>query len=1015
MLSNVKLSSAVRLVLLSSAATAAFYVPAANAATENDTDAMEVVVTGTRISRPDLVSNSPITSITAETLEQMNTVNLESTLRLLPQFLPGDTEFINNGNPGAATINLRGLGTNRTLVLMDGKRLPPFGTSGAVDINLIPAALIERVDIVTGGASAVYGSDAVSGVVNFITKKNFEGLQIEANTAQYGQGDGATSSASITAGGSFADDRGHATLSFGYTKRDPVLQGARAYSNYFLTPVDGYRYSPTGFYQYSSNIFDPGRRLGSSNAGATRATIATGVLPADLLTGDPAALIQDNYYFTPDGQLLDRTGLSETQYYANRNYNYNPSNYFQVPQTRWQAMASLEYKLNDSAEIYGRLFAVNSEVPTQLAPSAFFSGGTGAFQVNLDNPYLSDAQRTTLLTAYAAEAEMGLHAAYDPALPAGKQLVNVPGLRRRLPELGNRAGISDSKTIQLTGGVRGDIGSTGWNYDVSAQYGRVSRQDGTMNDVSIDRAQKSLIAIQTPDGVVCFSGTPCSPVNIFTGDGAIHPDTGVPMTGAISQAGLDYIRANYYSSQLTEQKTASASVSGTVAALQLPSADAPLSLAFGMDWIESSSAFHPDDVTRFGGAMGQGGTAPDLEGRLTSNELFAEGYLPLVTGKPGVENLSLEAGFRYSDTNLAGSFETWKAGLEYTPVQGYRFRAMLQKAVRAPNIGEQYAPLSYGLTTVRTDPCAGTAPADDPALKAKCIAQGAPSARIGYISPPAAQQAASIGGGAVALGISLKPEVADTLTVGFQMTPEWLPGFSASVDYYDIKIKGGIGSYGSQEILDNCFVNDISSFCSLVRRNNLGELDGNGFGIIQDTRNLAVLKAKGIDYSLNYSFDISELKFDLGVSGTHMLKYAFQSSEVAPVINCEGLYGDNCGSPNSKDRVNLSGTVSWKAFSATVFVRHLSAAKVEERADDPDQTGRSIYTIEAIPSFDYVDLSLQYKWNDKLKVTLAAMNLLDKSPTIVGVIPGGNTDMNAYADAYDPLGTRYSIGMSYKF
>jgi len=291
MLSNPKLASAVRLALVSSAATAALYAPATFAA---DEQTMEVTVTGTRISKPDLESNSPITTVTAEAIEQLNTVNLEGQLRQMPQFLPGSTEYINNGNPGAATINLRGLGSNRTLVLMDGKRLPPFGTSGAVDINLIPAALIERIDIVTGGASAVYGSDAVSGVVNFVTKKNFEGLQLDANTSQYGKGDGQTTSGAITAGGKFADDRGSAVLSFSYTKRDPVLQGARAYSNYYLNPG-----------QYGIDIQDPGRRGGSSNAGATRASLQV------------SAGARGNRHFTPDGQLLSAGATNATQYGPN--------------------------------------------------------------------------------------------------------------------------------------------------------------------------------------------------------------------------------------------------------------------------------------------------------------------------------------------------------------------------------------------------------------------------------------------------------------------------------------------------------------------------------------------------------------------------------------------------------------------------------------------------------------------------------------------------------------------------
>jgi len=971
MLSNPKLASAVRLALVSSAATAALYAPATFAA---DEEAMEVVVTGTRIAKPDLESNSPITTVTAETLEQLNTVNLESSLRQMPQFLPGSTEYINNGNPGAATINLRGLGSNRTLVLMDGKRLPPFGLSGAVDINLIPPALIERVDVVTGGASAVYGSDAVSGVVNFITKKDFEGLQLDANTSQYGKGDGQIVNAAITAGGKFADDRGSAVVSFGYTQRDPVLQGDRGYSNYYLNPG-----------AYGLDIQDPLRRGGSSNAGATRAFI-------------PGL---GTRHFTPDGQLLSAAATNATQYGPNRFFNYNPYNYFQVPQTRWSAMASLNFQLTDSAEIYGRVFAVNGSVPTQLAPSAYFGGSTLAFTVNLDNPYLSTAQRTALIGAYNAT-----HATpYDAAAPAGSQQVTVSGLRRRLPELGNREGISDSKTFQISGGVRGDIGDSGWNYDVSAQWGRVSRLDGLENDVSIQRAQQALIAIQGPNGIQCLdTSRDCAPVNLFTGNGAIDGSTGVPMTGTISQAGLSFIRANYYSTQVTEAHNASASVSGEIAGFQSPMADAPVSLAFGIDWNEYTASFRPDDLTRFGGAMGQGGTSPPLSGSVDSKEFFGEAYVPLVTGKAGVQNLALELGYRWADTNLAGSFGTWKAGLEWQPMQDIRVRAMAQRAVRAPNIGEQFAPLSYGLTEINADPCAGAVVPD--ATWAKCLAQGATNAQRGIIEDPAAQQAASIGGGAVANGFSLAPEEADTYTFGVQYTPEALPGFAASVDYFDIKIKGGIGSYGAQEIINNCFVNNLSTFCSLIRRNSLGGLEGDGFGIVLDTRNLASLATKGIDYSVGYNFDLSEFKISANLMGSHTTKSEFKSSPASPVIECSGLYGDTCGNPTSKDRINLSVGVDWRAFSATVFVRHLSSVKI----DNP-----GVYEIEKIKAFDYVDLSLQWKWNDKLKVTLAAQNLLDKDPTIVGNIPGANTSMNAYADVYDPLGTRYSLGVSYKF
>jgi outer membrane receptor protein involved in Fe transport len=247
------------------------------------------------------------------------------------------------------------------------------------------------------------------------------------------------------------------------------------------------------------------------------------------------------------------------------------------------------------------------------------------------------------------------------------------------------------------------------------------------------------------------------------------------------------------------------------------------------------------------------------------------------------------------------------------------------------------------------------------------------------------------------------------------MNPESVPGLSASLDYYDIKIKGGIGSYGAQEILDNCFNNNLASFCTLIKRNPLGELEGDGFGIVRDVRNLSELTAKGIDYSVGYNLELGEYKVALGLTGSHNLESDFTSSPGAPVIKCKGVYGDTCGNPTPVDRATFSVGVTWRSLSATAFVRHTSAVDVQERKDDPDQKGRSIYLIENIPAYNYLDLSISWKWNDQLRVTLAGQNLLDKDITVVGNIPGANTAPNAYVDYYDPLGPRYSLGVSYKF
>ena len=966
----------------------------------------EVIVTGSRIVKPDYVSTSPVTTVTSEQLEAINAINLESELRQLPQFLPGDTEFLNNGNVGAATINLRGLGTNRTLVLMDGKRLPPFGVSGAVDINLIPPALIERVDVVTGGASAVYGSDAVAGVVNFITKEDFEGLQIDADVAEFDEGDGRTENYAVTAGGKFADDRGSAVVSFGYTQRDPVLQGDRNYSNYNIFAADGYVYEGT-LYAYSDSIFGEDRRLGSSNAGATRARIRN---------SDGGFSTR---HFTPDGQLISASALADTDYAGNNTYNYNPYNYFQVKQKRTSAYGAVTYDLTESAEVYGKIFAVNSDVPTQLAPSAYF-GNADPIKVNLDNPFLSAGQREALIAAYNNEVAFPIagqpaHGVYDPNAAPGSQLVQVTGLRRRISELGNRVGVSEMKTVQGTGGVRGDIGETGWTYDVSAQWGRVSSYAGTENDINKERANAALLAIPGANGPVCVSGGNCVPVNLFTGDGFIYPDTGAPMTGAIDPRALDYIRTSYTSDQTTEAHNAAAVVSGEVPALQFPTAEAPISLAVGVEWNESETDYRPDDVTRFGGAYGQGGTSPPLQGSLDSTEYFIEAYVPVVSGMRGIDSLGLDLGYRKSETNLSGNFDTWKAGLEYSPVPSLRTRVMLQRAVRAPNLGEQFAPSAFGLTEVRSDPCAGSAPVDDPAIGAKCLAQGAPAAALGDIAPPAAQQASNITGGAVALGVSLAPEEADTFTAGFQFMPEFLPDFAMSVDFYSIEIDGGISSYGAQEILDNCFNNDIAEFCSLVVRNAVGELEGDGFGIVQETRNLSTIETEGVDYSASYFFEAGPVNVTLGLNGNRTLNSSFQTSSLSPEIECEGLYGDVCGTPTPEDRFTLSANFDWREFSAGIFMRHIAEVEVQSRDDHPDQVGRSIYLIEEIPDYQYVDLSLSWNWKEALRVTFYAQNITDEKITVVGNIPGANTSMNAYADTYDALGPRYSLGLSYKF
>ncbi len=953
---------------------------AQTAAAEPEQAAEVVVVTGTRLQRPDLVSNSPISTLSAANLTAQNTSNIETTLRTLPQFTPGATEYANNtdGPEGVATVNLRGLGTSRTLVLMDGKRLPPFDSSGVVDINMIPLALVERIDIVTGGASAVYGSDAIAGVVNFVMKKNFEGVGLDVSGTRFGEGDGDTRNVALTMGSMFAEGKGNAVLSLGYTMREAVYQGDREYSKYNLDP------SKTG-----ADLNATSRRLGSSNAGWTRVNLGAG-----------------NRWFTNTGQFLTGAQLPATN---NAGFNYNPYNFFQVPQERYQGTAFVNYEVNDHLEVYSRAMFSSSKVDSELASSAYFGGSTLDFTVNVDNPFLSTDQRNALIARYN---QLNPTAPYNPAATPGSQQVSVAGIRRRLIEMGNRIGINDTSTFQLLIGAKGDLGISGWTWELTGSQGRVNFNAGTQNDVDIERARQSLLAISSPNGPVCLIGGSCAPANIFNGNGGIDPTTGLPMSGNISKAALDYIRASYYSSQETNQQVVTGNISGDLG-FKLPMATSSASASFGMEYRRDTTDYNPDDLTQYGGAMGQGGTSPPLAGALSSTDVFAEVFIPLVEGKPFADTLAFEGGYRYTQSSNSGEFSSWKAGLEWTPFAGIRGRTMLQRAVRAPNLNEVYQPLAAGLTEIQSDPCAGAAPVTNATLRAICIGQGAPASTIGFIDNPAAQQAASLTGGAVALGVSLEAEVADTLTVGFVVTPDLIPGLSASVDYYRVDIDGAIDTLPAQLIVDNCFVRASASSCALIRRNSQGNLEGDGFGISLAIANLATLKAEGIDYNINYKLGLGAIGLEntdlrLAFGGTHTLKNEFKDTPVSATTKCAGRYGPSCGEPIPENKWYSRADITLGDFDFGAQIRYVGEVKMED-----GQAG--VFEIETIKPKTYLDLSVQWSFNKSMTLIGSVDNVLDQDPPQVNNIPGANTSMNTYAGTYDPLGPRIGLGLRARF
>jgi len=427
-----------------------------------------IIVTGSRISRPDLESASPVAVVSAEQLQLSNKPGVEEFLRNIPQAVAGTGGNNNNGNEGIATVNLRNLGEVRTLVLVDGKRFVPYDTNGIVDLNMIPSALIKRVDVVTGGASAVYGSDAIAGVVNFILDDKFEGLRGEGGTSITQKGDGGTYRASLT-GGIKLGDRGHLIASGTYIKTNKVTQGQRGYSTFALAAAD---FSPGGS---STNEF------GSIDTPGGR------------------------YTFTPGG-FVPYSGARDS-------FNFNPQNLLQVPQEKWTATVLADYELTDNVEFFARGSYGRSKIGIEIGSSGSFGN---AFDINyLTNPFLDPANNPA-----AANARQIL-ASFDNGNPdydavAGDGIVHF-GLRRRMTELGPRTYSYDSKAWQVVGGLRGDFGdATQYHWELFGQYGKSIRNQAFLNDVNTDKIQQALLVVQGPNGPVCVDPSGgCVPLNPF--------------------------------------------------------------------------------------------------------------------------------------------------------------------------------------------------------------------------------------------------------------------------------------------------------------------------------------------------------------------------------------------------------------------------------------------------------------------------------------------------------------------
>lgn len=951
-------------------AAVAFAMPAFAQDEEGD----EVVVTGSRIQRDNFDAPSPVASVQSEQLVLTNTVNSEEFLDALPQVIPSFDSTSNNPGTGTATVSIRGLGTARTLVLVDGLRFVGSGAGGPVDLNNIPASLVDRIDLVTGGASAVYGSDAVGGVVNFILKNDFEGVQLDVSNRLSAAGwDANTFQTSITMGGNFADGRGNAVFSASYTNREALFQGDRDFSEFtFFDPGAGS--TSVGFIPGGSPSI-PGTRIRgrtTDHFGLTGAAL-TGPYP------ECAAPNICSGFFFPDG-----TGDLAGVRFGNPNdlYNYAPTNYLQLPQERYSMFGRATYEINDNIEVYARgLFATNV-VDQQLAPSPY--GFTAA--VNNDNPLIP----AELLALFLADpASNGVTVASVPNSGPGFTTFRF---NRRGVELGTRNSLRDSTTFQFAGGVTVDVGND-WVWETEAQFGRTGVSTIQSGNVSVSAIRQALIST---DGVTCVDPSGgCAALNLFGGPDGVSPAAAafISRTGAI----VDEV----------EQTQIISTLNGEIGALKSPWAESGVALVLGVEYREESARSIPDSV--LGPDVLGFNQAPPAAGSFDVYEAFMETQIPVFEDS-GIGDFGISGAFRYSDYSTAqvGSTISYMVGGEWAPVDDIRFRANYQRAVRAPNIGELFTAVSNGFPGA-SDPCSsgtfgsfGVMSPLGPTIASTCVMTGVPSAVVGTSFQSAGQIEALFGGNP-----NLSEETATTLTFGAVIQPSMIDGLTVQIDWYNIEIEDGIGVVGLQTILDSCHrLNSAAACAVIVRDPSTGEI-ASPFIPNLGAVNIASIQEKGIDFQVNYNFDIGSLgSVNTVYYGNYRLKSNSVPDPVTGLVECSGLFAGRCGEPTQNYKHTMQ--TSWLYGPLTTSLRWRLIGGVEAEPG----TGVSDLSDD-IDLFNYLDVTMKYAVNENLDLTLGVQNILSKDAPVLGST--NSEQANTFPATYDTLGRQLFFGASLKF
>jgi iron complex outermembrane receptor protein len=935
----------------------------------------EVTITGSLIKSPNQASSSPIMTVSAGDLQQAGQVALQTVMNQMPQF--ASTTSAGSGGQGTGghvTLNMRGLGSNRNLVLLDGHRLPLADISGNVDLNLLPDSIVSSVDTITGGASAVYGSDAMSGVVNFHTIRNFTGITGDVQYGNSFKGDLASKAFSVAAGGSFGEEKGHVLLSLGYTTREG-LQGIKRSFFDLVTP---------------SSFIGQGTYVPSGVVGGVGLNLPNQTTVNTLFTGYGSATPVSNTLnlgFNDDGSLFTQTGAKNYKGPTNSGYAIIAGNVrmpvgqqviAQNPLDRKNVFGKFDYEFSPNIAVYGQVLYVDSSVTTASGGSLTQIGTLTTIPVT--NPFIPNDLKTLLASRPSANA---------PFLWNGRY-VGVP----------YKSWDEHYTTSQFLLGARGDLGAGDWSWDVYASHDETTHLQSNFNAVLKSRVQ-SLLNAADGGNSICAGG--------FNPFGVVH-------SSIISKDCLAYMTTTAHSTEKLAQDDAQAVVQGTVA--HLPAGDAKLALLAG--YRSNSYVYSPDTELAAGNLEAIAGGQP-TRGSYNVSEYAAQVEVPLLADVVAARRLTLGAAYRLSDYSTTGSVNSYEADIKWTPVDGILVRGGYQRAVRAPNIGELFAATSLTQVAFGTPPASIGDPCDvrstartgtgGASVRSLCIAQGIPTAIIDtYTFPTTATGGVQHGNSA------LTPETADTYNLGLSWTSRavspLLSSLSASVDYYNIKIDNVISVVQGLTTLSKCYNLDGSNstysptnpYCQLISRDASGQLSLIGLPYL----NLGGLKTSGVDMQFGWRPLLSDLglssakgKLTLSTAIAYVLDYEVQQLPNGKWTNYTNT--NTIGQPLPRWKALTTVGYETDALSVGLRWRFLGAMADISSVTTPANPGKPV------PKYNLFDLYGNYQLTPQFQLRAGITNLMNQ-----GLVVVSSSQTSTDTSTYDPVGRSYYLGVKYK-